>query len=109
MIMAGRISTPNEQPHLPMVRQARYNLGGAQIPVSYSHLRAHETEAHLVCRLLLEKEALEQNHSHEMETDRSDGAHECDGERDAEVECAQVAIPVCARRISSIIIAVISG
>ena len=58
---------------------------------------------------MLEKEALEQNHSHEMETDRSDGAHECDGERDVEVECAQVAIPVCARRISSIIIAVISG
>ena len=25
------------------------------IPVSYTHLRAHETSAHLVCRLLLEK------------------------------------------------------
>ena len=25
------------------------------IPVSYTHLRAHETEADLVCRLLLEK------------------------------------------------------
>ena len=24
-------------------------------PVSYTHLRAHETSAHLVCRLLLEK------------------------------------------------------
>ena len=24
-------------------------------PVSYTHLRAHETELHLVCRLLLEK------------------------------------------------------
>ena len=24
-------------------------------PVSYTHLRAHETEAELVCRLLLEK------------------------------------------------------
>ena len=24
-------------------------------PVSYTHLRAHETEADLVCRLLLEK------------------------------------------------------
>ena len=29
-------------------------LGGF-IPVSYTHLRAHETELHLVCRLLLEK------------------------------------------------------
>ena len=25
------------------------------VPVSYTHLRAHETSAHLVCRLLLEK------------------------------------------------------
>ena len=25
------------------------------VPVSYTHLRAHETEADLVCRLLLEK------------------------------------------------------
>ena len=26
-----------------------------QVPVSYTHLRAHETKANLVCRLLLEK------------------------------------------------------
>src|SRR5660398_312909 len=26
-----------------------------RIPVSYTHLRAHETKANLVCRLLLEK------------------------------------------------------
>src|SRR5665647_1586675 len=26
----------------------------AQIPVSYTHLRAHETDSYLVCRLLLE-------------------------------------------------------
>src|SRR5664279_6068730 len=26
-----------------------------QVPVSYTHLRAHETESYLVCRLLLEK------------------------------------------------------
>ena len=25
------------------------------IPVSYTHLRAHETDSYLVCRLLLEK------------------------------------------------------
>eukprot|EP00658_Telonema_sp_P-2_P059524 TRINITY_DN48520_c0_g1_i1.p1 TRINITY_DN48520_c0_g1~~TRINITY_DN48520_c0_g1_i1.p1 ORF type:complete len:131 (+),score=33.78 TRINITY_DN48520_c0_g1_i1:140-532(+) len=35
-------------------------LGGGQVredhaPVSYTHLRAHETPEHLVCRLLLEK------------------------------------------------------
>eukprot|EP00658_Telonema_sp_P-2_P061398 TRINITY_DN50094_c0_g1_i1.p1 TRINITY_DN50094_c0_g1~~TRINITY_DN50094_c0_g1_i1.p1 ORF type:complete len:104 (-),score=15.30 TRINITY_DN50094_c0_g1_i1:10-321(-) len=28
---------------------------GATRPVSYTHLRAHETPEHLVCRLLLEK------------------------------------------------------
>ncbi|MHA6497606.1 hypothetical protein ACX3VG_12530 [Escherichia coli] len=28
------------------------------IPVSYTHLRAHETRRHRVCRLLLEKDAI---------------------------------------------------
>ena len=31
------------------------NSGGSTKSVSYTHLRAHETEADLVCRLLLEK------------------------------------------------------
>ena len=30
-------------------------VGGNTDPVSYTHLRAHETSLHLVCRLLLEK------------------------------------------------------
>src|SRR5665647_1412015 len=29
--------------------------GGVTVPVSYTHLRAHETDSYLVCRLLLEK------------------------------------------------------
>ena len=29
------------------------------IPVSYTHLRAHETDSYLVCRLLLEKSFFE--------------------------------------------------
>ena len=29
------------------------------VPVSYTHLRAHETPEHLVCRLLLEKKKSE--------------------------------------------------
>src|SRR5665647_776950 len=29
--------------------------GGVSTPVSYTHLRAHETDSYLVCRLLLEK------------------------------------------------------
>src|SRR5678816_1498209 len=37
--------------------QANTGHNGAtrRIPVSYTHLRAHETPEHLVCRLLLEK------------------------------------------------------
>eukprot|EP01017_Pseudomicrothorax_dubius_P031066 TRINITY_DN3928_c0_g1_i4.p1 TRINITY_DN3928_c0_g1~~TRINITY_DN3928_c0_g1_i4.p1 ORF type:complete len:116 (-),score=2.73 TRINITY_DN3928_c0_g1_i4:19-366(-) len=31
---------------------------GALYPVSYTHLRAHETPEHLVCRLLLEKKKM---------------------------------------------------
>ena len=33
-----------------------YDMWGMNIiPVSYTHLRAHETDSYLVCRLLLEK------------------------------------------------------
>ena len=35
-----------------------YNVtprNAAHMPVSYTHLRAHETDSYLVCRLLLEK------------------------------------------------------
>eukprot|EP00658_Telonema_sp_P-2_P001017 TRINITY_DN10376_c0_g1_i3.p1 TRINITY_DN10376_c0_g1~~TRINITY_DN10376_c0_g1_i3.p1 ORF type:complete len:120 (+),score=24.79 TRINITY_DN10376_c0_g1_i3:84-443(+) len=31
------------------------DTGSSIMPVSYTHLRAHETPEHLVCRLLLEK------------------------------------------------------
>src|SRR5665647_2795604 len=33
----------------------RSNAPSDQVPVSYTHLRAHETDSYLVCRLLLEK------------------------------------------------------
>src|SRR5664279_5852702 len=33
-------------------------------PVSYTHLRAHETDSYLVCRLLLEKKKNTQNTKH---------------------------------------------
>ena len=33
----------------------------AETPVSYTHLRAHETPEHLVCRLLLEKKKKKNN------------------------------------------------
>src|SRR5665647_2921592 len=33
----------------------KQHLGKGYVPVSYTHLRAHETDSYLVCRLLLEK------------------------------------------------------
>ena len=36
-------------------RIARFHDMPGIMPVSYTHLRAHETPEHLVCRLLLEK------------------------------------------------------
>src|SRR5665647_2329805 len=35
--------------------------GSAPTPVSYTHLRAHETDSYLVCRLLLEKKKKKKN------------------------------------------------
>src|SRR5674536_132566 len=44
----------------PLIAEAQMHFDhaatdGLDIPVSYTHLRAHETPEHLVCRLLLEK------------------------------------------------------
>eukprot|EP00658_Telonema_sp_P-2_P078774 TRINITY_DN7460_c0_g1_i5.p1 TRINITY_DN7460_c0_g1~~TRINITY_DN7460_c0_g1_i5.p1 ORF type:complete len:101 (-),score=17.25 TRINITY_DN7460_c0_g1_i5:111-413(-) len=36
-------------------RQHRVSIRRSRTAVSYTHLRAHETPEHLVCRLLLEK------------------------------------------------------
>ena len=43
---------------LSFIRHARdlgFSIEAISSPVSYTHLRAHETKANLVCRLLLEK------------------------------------------------------
>src|SRR5678816_4939992 len=45
--------TTPEKDYCQVVYPDRPPQGG--IPVSYTHLRAHETPEHLVCRLLLEK------------------------------------------------------
>src|SRR5678815_5971750 len=37
------------------------SVGERAVPVSYTHLRAHETPEHLVCRLLLEKKKKKKN------------------------------------------------
>src|SRR5450756_2852713 len=49
-VQSGAANVRNRHPFLVMRDQA---MGG--IPVSYTHLRAHETRHDLVCRLLLAK------------------------------------------------------
>eukprot|EP00831_Metopus_contortus_P006802 TRINITY_DN12601_c0_g1_i2.p1 TRINITY_DN12601_c0_g1~~TRINITY_DN12601_c0_g1_i2.p1 ORF type:complete len:126 (+),score=31.10 TRINITY_DN12601_c0_g1_i2:41-418(+) len=48
-------------------KQNNYEKSSNQLsreePVSYTHLRAHETSLHLVCRLLLEKKKTTLNHT----------------------------------------------
>src|SRR5664279_5699319 len=51
---------PEPQKALPYVRTRRLSYRTRKSaspfrPVSYTHLRAHETDSYLVCRLLLEK------------------------------------------------------
>ena len=49
---------------------ASCNLGtvyGTTVAVSYTHLRAHETPEHLVCRLLLEKKKQKKTKQNKMQ------------------------------------------
>eukprot|EP00658_Telonema_sp_P-2_P054165 TRINITY_DN4310_c0_g1_i2.p1 TRINITY_DN4310_c0_g1~~TRINITY_DN4310_c0_g1_i2.p1 ORF type:complete len:239 (-),score=43.56 TRINITY_DN4310_c0_g1_i2:13-729(-) len=48
-------SNPLSWPHLLYAPAAENGHWPTPLPVSYTHLRAHETPEHLVCRLLLEK------------------------------------------------------
>eukprot|EP00658_Telonema_sp_P-2_P066636 TRINITY_DN55608_c0_g1_i1.p1 TRINITY_DN55608_c0_g1~~TRINITY_DN55608_c0_g1_i1.p1 ORF type:complete len:394 (+),score=94.21 TRINITY_DN55608_c0_g1_i1:150-1331(+) len=48
-------SRSRSPPRRPRSRSPRGGDRGSPRPVSYTHLRAHETPEHLVCRLLLEK------------------------------------------------------
>ena len=62
---ADRLAGDGETPNWKMLGEAieaagfvdesLRGLNGAAAPVSYTHLRAHETVLDLVCRLLLEK------------------------------------------------------
>ena len=51
IIKAIRAMFPKANEHRTVLRQ----LASYLVPVSYTHLRAHETVLDLVCRLLLEK------------------------------------------------------
>ena len=45
----------NRQIEAARIAMTRYMKRGGRVSVSYTHLRAHETDSYLVCRLLLEK------------------------------------------------------
>eukprot|EP00658_Telonema_sp_P-2_P059807 TRINITY_DN48914_c0_g1_i1.p1 TRINITY_DN48914_c0_g1~~TRINITY_DN48914_c0_g1_i1.p1 ORF type:complete len:176 (-),score=28.74 TRINITY_DN48914_c0_g1_i1:48-575(-) len=51
----GQVDWLNRLRQRLAVAKLRCEELGAHTPVSYTHLRAHETPEHLVCRLLLEK------------------------------------------------------
>ena len=57
MTEAGTQETTRQGPRVKVCHVAMGDLwAGAEVqPVSYTHLRAHETVLDLVCRLLLEK------------------------------------------------------
>eukprot|EP00658_Telonema_sp_P-2_P073018 TRINITY_DN62084_c0_g1_i1.p1 TRINITY_DN62084_c0_g1~~TRINITY_DN62084_c0_g1_i1.p1 ORF type:complete len:106 (+),score=5.91 TRINITY_DN62084_c0_g1_i1:360-677(+) len=55
----------------PRHAQQRTPPYSALIPVSYTHLRAHETPEHLVCRLLLEKKKKIRNYTFSICCDES--------------------------------------
>ena len=54
-VLANRLSENPSNKVLLVEAGGKDNYPWIHIPVSYTHLRAHETKATLVCRLLLEK------------------------------------------------------
>src|SRR5660397_154951 len=50
-----RCARPTHFPLASVQQMLRHQGPHPPTPVSYTHLRAHETKANLVCRLLLEK------------------------------------------------------
>ena len=55
MLVPSKISTPKSVGDDDDQDDTGFHDASSLTPVSYTHLRAHETSLHLVCRLLLEK------------------------------------------------------
>ena len=73
-LVTGEITSAiilQERIHLTVGDKALTNLGSKDsvITVSYTHLRAHETPEHLVCRLLLEKKKKKKYNKHTYKSD----------------------------------------
>src|SRR5678816_311326 len=62
VVVAGGMESMSNAPYLIPKAREGYRLGNGELvdsmTVSYTHLRAHETPEHLVCRLLLEKKKI---------------------------------------------------
>eukprot|EP00658_Telonema_sp_P-2_P035366 TRINITY_DN25736_c0_g1_i1.p2 TRINITY_DN25736_c0_g1~~TRINITY_DN25736_c0_g1_i1.p2 ORF type:complete len:151 (-),score=30.94 TRINITY_DN25736_c0_g1_i1:26-478(-) len=58
------------------VTEARVEANTYLEPVSYTHLRAHETPEHLVCRLLLEKKKNTREETQVVQKGKTDNRHE---------------------------------
>ena len=65
-----------EQSHEPWGAYG-WNLDHKHLPVSYTHLRAHETRIHRVCRLLLEKNFFNDTATTEIYTQSVVGSVRC--------------------------------
>src|SRR5680860_1612841 len=55
------VTSLSSLPIIPAITEARSASAITNISVSYTHLRAHETDSYLVCRLLLEKKKKKKN------------------------------------------------
>ena len=57
------IEVGRKDPKKKLLRQRKREFVEIHDPVSYTHLRAHETGRNLVCRLLLEKKKKKDKHN----------------------------------------------
>src|SRR5665647_3861494 len=53
--------------HFAFFQDALNAFGATILAVSYTHLRAHETDSYLVCRLLLEKKKITETSTHYLQ------------------------------------------
>ena len=67
----------NQQSLMICIYQITHTHTHTQTPVSYTHLRAHETDCNLVCRLLLEKNFFNDTATTEIYTDSLVGSVRC--------------------------------
>src|SRR5660397_288652 len=63
-VMSAPVSTANIIWNMANAMGGKSRVDNTPDSVSYTHLRAHETKANLVCRLLLEKKKKKKKYNH---------------------------------------------